>query len=173
MKIQKIYLSFFIAFFAFGVVFATNASANTTFVKICSATVGSLVNCENSGTGQDQLAYFKNRLVDNYKPTSAYKIYFAHSTNYPSVTRGAPVYGKFYLYDNKAKTHYTYSNFDGKFLNDYSKLQVSTNKTTSYYPASYQKPTTNMYIKNGDPFECGSKITYCRTYIHASEFNVK
>lgn len=172
MGFKKVNLLSFVLFFAFGVIFATNVSATETWVKVCSITKGSTENCTNEGSGKDRLAYFKNKLVDRVKATSSYNLYFSYSTNYPSVTRGAPVYGKFYVNDNKNKKFYSFSNFEGKYLTDYSSLQVSTNKNTGYYPGSGQRPTTNMYIKNGDPFECGGKPGFCNTYINASQFDI-
>lgn len=119
------------------------------------------------------MAKFSNTLKDYYTPTSPYYIKFIDAYTYPSVTRGAPVYKYYVLNDNKNSVSYTYDNWNGYYLNDYSSLGISIQKTTGYYPSSYQRPTTNLEIKSGDAVDCSAKPWACNSYFHASQFDIK
>jgi len=158
--------------FIFTFVFSSTAAA-TTYSQSCSASAGSYADCYNNISNvSDDLAYFSDTLDDYYNPTDAYHIKFIDSSTYPNVTRGTPIYKDDVLTDNKNNTYYTYSNWNGLYLNDYSSLSMSIQKTTGYYPASYERPVTTLDIKSGDATACSTKPWACNTYTHANQYDV-
>lgn len=152
--------------------FAKNSEA-AYFYKICSTSVGTYAWCTNSGTGSDGLAKFTNKMADYQKPTTSYNIYFNSTKWTPTVTFGAPIYTYYVLNDNKNNKYYRYDNHFGKKLNGVGYIQVGLAKNTGYYPGVGQRPTTNLSMKSGDPYDCAAKPSYCNTYTHASELNAK
>lgn len=169
LKITRLLFSaLFIATFVF-----TSVASAATYTRYCSSSVGTGSICTNTISNvSDDLTYFSNTLKDRFRPTDAYHIKFTDASTYPSVTRGAPIYKNYVLYDNKNDNYYTYDNWNGDYLNDYYSMTLSINKTTGYYPGSYQRPVTNLQIKSGDAVDCSAKIWACNTYSHASQFSV-
>lgn len=147
----------------------TSQKAEAVFASFCSSSVGVGSWCNNNATVQDSKAYFSNRMADNYRPLNAYEIYFTQTRWTPNVTRGVPMYTYYFLYDNKNSKYYRYDQHHGKRLTDYSQINTGIGRTVDYYPASYQRPTTNLIIRNVDSTICGIG---CVEYTWASQFDI-
>jgi hypothetical protein len=169
---KKFHILSFAIFFILGGILGTVTYADTWSIS-CSVPNGTTVNCLNSGTGTNDLTNFTHKMYDKATATSAYKLKFTMTEFKPSVTRGAPVYQNYVIYDNKNATHYTYNNHNGKFLNDYSSLVIGTNVTTDYYPASGERPMTTLYLKSGDATDCYTKPWACISYNQVTQFDIK
>jgi hypothetical protein len=123
----------------FLLVFSLTVVAHATItggIASCSATSGgSSVNCVNSVASDDSLALFTNRMEDYFNAPDAYHLYFTMTSWFPSVTRGAPVYQTYYIYDSfNASTIYTNNDYNQRFLNDFSLISIGTGVTAGYHP---------------------------------------
>ncbi|WP_447671047.1 hypothetical protein [Paenibacillus sp. A51L] len=151
-------------------VFTAHASDSD---KFCSVTKGSFFHCINTLSKSDSLANFSNKMDDYIEAPDAYTIKFNHVELSPNVTRGDSVYKSYTLSDNKNQKFYTYNDYNGYHMADYSLIRISINKSTGYYPASYQQPVSQMDMANSPSIVCsGATAIFCRTYTQASQHSV-
>lgn len=107
----------------------------STYSKICSFTVGSTSSCDNTLRHSDQLVNFSHTMTDRINVPSAYKIKFTGTTwRKGTISRGAPIYQSYWIMDNKNNNMIYYTDdYNGKYLNDYSSIMISTQVTSDYY----------------------------------------
>ena len=152
---------------------ASVVEAATLYPKYCGTSSGTSSTCTNSISVNESETYFTHSLIDSFRATDAYHIYFSSTTFDPgTVYRGAPIYKDYYVYDNYNSSYTTYSDYFGKYLNDYGFITKSIEKTTSYGPNAYESPTTNLYIQNQSYSNCQPLLHPCRDYVHVNQFKV-
>ena len=152
----------------FSLIIAHYAYANYDF---CGARPGTYSSCNNYMSFQDALAYTEHRMIDTFRPPDPYRITFIMTSWYPKVYRGAPIYTGYWIMDNfNSRMIYRNCDYNGRYLNDYSNITISTGVTAGYYPG--RDPTTILEIRNADPLTYASRPWDCRVYAQASSFYV-
>ena len=140
----------------------------------CNASVGSRSSCRNTLTVQDQLSNFQHRMDDMFYVPDPYHIRFESTEFRPTVYRGTPVYGVYWIQDNfNNRTIFKSETYDGAYLNDYSLIGFGTGATAGYYPQPGKRPTSTLEVFNAPWYVCaGPAGVYCNQYYQSSEFSV-
>lgn len=174
---EKLKLSNFSKFLICSIILASSffitslsLSTEAAWRSFCGVKVSQSLGCGSTGSANDRLANFSHKNMNYMRGVNPYTIRHEKAEFSPSVTRGSPVYGEFVIHDPYNNKSYTYANYKDRYLNDYSKITLSTNRNLGYSPK--EEPSTILYIRNGESFSCIVPPFRCKWYEQVVQYTV-